>query len=310
MKLTKAIAAFITYVRDERKYAALTVTAYESDLHRLQFHVPMDTVLHVTSDTIKRWIAASSAEGNSPATLHRKIATVRTFGRWGVRVGLWTKSPAEDIEQIPKPKGLPRPFSDAEVAAVLALDLTPRETITRALLLYTGLRVSPICGIKVGDISFAPPTIRALVKGAKVQVIKLHPELVEALRSFVTKHTDGKAYTLILANSPRHHPHRRDVERMTQRWGERAAVPNCTPHRFRHYFATKLLQQTGNLRLVQRAMGHEDISSTALYTFVSDDEEAAAVAQLNFGTKSRAPYSDSVMSPGVRDESGLPASDG
>ena len=55
-------------------------------------------------------------------------------------------------------------------------------------MIYTGLRVSPICGIKVGDISFAPPTIRALVKGSKVQVIKMYPALVEPLKAFITQH--------------------------------------------------------------------------------------------------------------------------
>lgn len=283
MKLTKAIAAFIEEI--SRSKAPLTVTAYESDLNRFRFHVQMDTVLHVTPDAIRRWLAASSAEGNGMATLHRKIATMRTFGRWGVKRELWTTSPAESIEQIRRPKGLPRPFSDDEIASLLALELPPREDIARALLLYTGLRVSAVCGIKVGDVSFAPPAIRALVKGAKIQIIKMHPALVEMLKVFITRETDGKAYSFLLANSPRHHPRRRDVERMTTRWGARAGVPNCTPHRFRHSFATKLLRTTKDLRLVQRAMGHEDISSTAIYTLVTDEAEAAAIAMLSWDTK-------------------------
>jgi len=145
--------------------------------------------------------------------------------------------------------------------------------------IYTGLRVSPICGIKVGDISFAPPTIRALVKGSKVQA------LVEPLKAFITQHTDGRAHTLILANSPRHHPRRRDIERMTGRWGERAGVLNCTPHRFRHTFATKLIRAGVNPRVVKEALGHADFSSTMIYTLVTDEDEAKAIAQLSWEPK-------------------------
>jgi len=217
MKLSKSI----TYYLDELKLgkSPATVTAYESDLNRFRFYISMDTVLHVTPDAIRRFLAATSDAGISMATLHRRIATLRFFCRWGVKHGLWTTSPAESVEQVPKTKRLPRPFSDDEVAALLALELQPREALVRALLLYTGLRVTPICTLKIGDISLVPPTLRALVKGAKTQVVKLHPGLVELLRGFITQQTDGKAHTFLLAQHAGHHPHRRDVQRMTARWG-------------------------------------------------------------------------------------------
>lgn len=281
MKLSKAITLFIKDVELRRSRA--TATAYESDLTRFKFHVQLDTVLHVTPESIQRFLAASSAEGNGMATLHRKLATLRSFGRWGVKHGIWTRNPAETIDSIAKPKTLPRPFSDDEVASIMALVLEPREAIVRQLLLYTGLRVTPICTIKVGDVKWNPPTITALVKGAKHQVVKLHPELIEPLRKFIAEETDRKAHTFILATRDRH-PHRRDIERMTHRWGERAGVTDCTPHRFRHSFATRLLRTVGDLRLVQKAMGHEDISSTAIYTLVTDDNEADAIARLRWQT--------------------------
>ena len=281
MKLSKAITAYLDDLKLRKSPA--TVTAYESDLNRFRFYVSMDTVLHVTPEAIKRFLAATSDAGISMGTLHRRIATLRSFCRWGVTHGLWAASPAESVDQVPKPKRLPRPFSDDEVAALLALELQPREALVRALLLYTGLRVTPICTLKVGDISFVPPVLRALVKGAKTQVVKLHPGLIEQLRAYVTQHTDGKAHTFLLAQHAGHHPHRRDVQRMTARWGQRAGVLGCTPHRFRHSFATKLLRITKDLRVVQVAMGHEDIASTTIYTLVTDESEAAAIAKLDWG---------------------------
>ena len=126
-------------------------------------------------------------------------------------------------------------------------------------------------------------SIRALVKGAKVQVVKMHSGLAELVKAYAVAHTDLKGQTFLLAHYPGHHPHRRDIERMRARWGERAGVAGCTPHRFRHTFATRLLRATKNLRLVQTALAHEDISDTALYTLVVDDEEAGAIGELDFG---------------------------
>jgi len=102
--------------------------------------------------------------------------------------------------------------------------LQPREKVVRALLIYTGLRVSPLCSIKLGDISYAPPVIRVLVKGAKIQVVKMHGGLAELVKAYAVAHIDLKGQTFLLAHYPGHHPHRRDIERMTARWGERAGV--------------------------------------------------------------------------------------
>ena len=87
--------------------------------------------------------------------LHRKQACLRMFARSGLTLGLWTAHPTAALASIPKPKRVPRPFSDDEINALMALDLVPREKVVRALI-YTDLRVSPLCSTKLGDISYAP----------------------------------------------------------------------------------------------------------------------------------------------------------
>lgn len=86
---------------------------------------------------------------------------------------------------------------------------------SRALLIYTGLRVSPLCSIKLGDISYAPSAIRVLVKGSKIQVVKMHGGLAELMKAYAVANTDLKGQTFLLAYYPGHHSHRRDIERMT-----------------------------------------------------------------------------------------------
>ena len=106
------------------------------------------------------------------------------FAPFGLMHGLWSTDPTIAMASIPRPKRIPRPFSDDEINALMALDLTPREKVVRALLIYTGLRVSPLCSIKLGDISYAPPAIRVLVKGSKLQVVKMHGGLAELVKAY------------------------------------------------------------------------------------------------------------------------------
>lgn len=281
MRLSQAKTAFLDSMKGNKSKA--TIAAYDSDLTRFIGHLVANSVLSFTPDRVEAYFHTLAGEGLKRSTLHRKMAAIRMFARFGLVHGLWTADPTARLVRIPKPKRVPRPFSDDELAALMALELQPREKLIRALLIYTGLRVTPLCGIKIGDVDYLPPVIRAMVKGAKVQVVKMHPGLAELVKAYALAHTDRKAQTFLLARWPGHHPHRRDIERMTARWGSRAGVLICTPHRFRHSFATRLLRETKNLRLVQEALAHESVEDTALYTLVTNADEAAAIGGLDFG---------------------------
>jgi integrase/recombinase XerD len=176
------------------------------------------------------------------------------------------------------------------MAAVMALTLPAIETLVRALFYYTGLRVSPLCGLRVGDCSFAevrfedgtrfPGSVRSIGKGNKEIVIPLHPALKDVLFAWVVEHTDMQPGSWLLRQRTGRPYSRRMVEKMTARWGQRAGVPACVPHRFRHSFATDLLAQGVGIRVIQELLAHADIKSTMLYTKVSDPQMSAAILRL------------------------------
>jgi len=109
------------------------------------------------------------------------------FGRWGVRKGVWAANPMDAIRRPSKPEHLPRSFAPEEMRRIMVLELPPIERLVRTLLCYTGLRVIPICQIKVGDLSFDelrydngatfPGTIQTIGKGAKPLVTLMRPAL-------------------------------------------------------------------------------------------------------------------------------------
>lgn len=283
MRLQKAIELFIDELRATGKSEA-TCVSYESHLRRLAANARHDSVLAFTEELVKGHLLWGSSRDNLKiATLHVKQVCFRQFSKWGLKHDLWTRDPLVNLAMIRRPKSLPRPFSEAETRALMALELSSMQQVARALLFFTGLRVTPICGIKVGDISYEPPTIRAIVKGAKHQVIQLHPGLAAMLDAYTRAHTDLKPWRFVLSRTSGGPLRRRDIERWTHDWGLKAGVATCTPHRFRHSFATALLRETKDLRLVQEAMGHEDPKSTMLYTEVTGERVAEGIRRLPWG---------------------------
>jgi integrase/recombinase XerD len=100
------------------------------------------------------------------------------------------------------------------------------------------------------------------------------------VQSYVLAHTDLKGQSPLLARPNGRPLHRRTVERLTSVWGQRVDVPQCLPHRFRHTFATALLEAGVDIRLIKDALGHRDIGSTMVYTRVSDEALHRSVQRL------------------------------
>lgn len=282
MTLSKAIELFARELAVAGK-SKLTITGYESDLHRLARIAETDNVTSFNADLVRRHFHVLADEGKARSTIHRKQAAINQFAKWGLRRRLWSENPMEEFERIRRPKHLPRPFTHAEVTRLMALEISPLQNVVRAVLLYTGLRVTPICGITLGDINFDPPSIRALVKGAKVQVVPMHRTLKDIVYNYVLAHLDLRGHTFLLNRRAR--PlRRRAIERMTAVWGQEAGVANCVPHRFRHTFGTGLLEAGVDIRVIKEALGHEDISSTMVYTQVMPAAIGTAIEKLDWPT--------------------------
>jgi site-specific recombinase XerD len=242
-----------------------------------------DTILTFTRELVKDYFTWASSQGLKQSTLHRKMAAINEFAKWGVKQGLWSGNPMDAVDRVRRPKHTPRPFSADELKRLLELKLNPRDRALRAVLVMTGLRITPVCMLKVGDLSFDPPQIRAWVKGSKTQVIEMHPALKALLYDYVLVETDLKGQTFLFRNTKGRPLNRKSAEKVVAAWGAEAKVPTCLPHRFRHSFGTELLIKTKDLRLVQEALGHEDISSTAIYTKVTQERLREGIAQLDWG---------------------------
>lgn len=196
-----------------------------------------------------------------------------------------------DVPIVAYPKTLPRPFSPEERNALMALELPLIEIALRAVLYHTGLRDAAICAIRLRDLHGPealtdgrkiPARVRTVGKGNKESVKALHPKAWAAIEAYVERRAredrvpeaplfakrDGSAWTP------------RMIQQRVHAWGVAAKVDPCVPHRFRHTFATNLLEQTNDVRLVQEALDHASLATTQIYTLVVNSRLEAAMLDL------------------------------
>ena len=285
MRLSQAVEAFI---KARTPYLSVsTRRAYESALNLLvaQAHIDARNILSAfTPDLVRAFIERQAAKGMAQTTMHLRYTAIREFGRWGATMRYWERNPVDEVQPIRQPKTLPRPFTKEERTRLLELVLPPQEAALRALLFFTGRRVSELCTIRLRDVNLAPDLshggLRVRGKGGKDMVIPFGAEVVQALiayldgapltsRMFLFQLPSGKAW------------HRRAAEYRTRAWGRAANVPECTPHRFRHVYATMLLERGARIEQIQQLLGHASIATTMIYTRVAETTLLDAVLLLS-----------------------------
>lgn len=276
MRLSRAVNTFLDELALTK--SKNTVKGYANDLEQAKRHAKQDSTTAFNDAMVTAFMQAMvNAAANTRA---RRIGTLREFGKWGVRKGLWQSNPADDPKFSVKAQvSLPRPFTEEEVARLMGIALSSSlEKVTRALLYYTGMRVSPIANLLIGDIAFnpmrgasnvVPGSIRSVGKGNKRHLVPMAPELATVLQEYLSENP-GKAYDRVLRNEKGRPLQVRHIQRMCNDWGQAAQVSNCTPHRFRHTFATELLGRGAKLEVIQKLLGHANLTTTQVYAKVAD----------------------------------------
>lgn len=295
MRLSTAVAQFIDEAR-LRNLSPETIRAYQGDLGvlvALATVTAQDTVFAFTESLAREYLTALSKRNLSMATIARRRSSLNEFGKWGVKRRLWTTNPVDMLDiRIRRERNLPKPFATDERARLMALPLSGAEHMLRALLYWTGLRVTPICGIRLGDITSAPATlaggiempgtIRTIGKGRKTFVLGMHPKLKPILTDYILQyHPDLNPASFLLLQASGRPYTRLTAERRTREWGLRAQiVGTCTPHRFRHTFPTALLESGVDIRVIQVLMNHASLSTTAIYTQVVNKQAFEGLLKL------------------------------
>jgi integrase/recombinase XerD len=234
----------------------------------------------VTTEELERWIAELRAAGLSPATIARRVASLRSFFRHLVLIGAVTENPAAELHLPKRVRRLPRTLSPGEAERLIdaAGGTTPRALRDRALveLLYgAGLRVSEAVGLDRAAVDLDQRLVRTIGKGNKERVVPIGRQAVDALRRYLSRgrpYLDRRHRPELFLNAQGGALTRAGAFLILRRLAEKAGLEpeRVHPHLLRHSFATHLLEGGADLRSVQEMLGHADLSTTELYTHVTD----------------------------------------
>ena len=280
---------FLSWLSSERGRARNTLTAYRRDLTGYVSWLTErgSDLAGVDEAALLELVAERRARGAAPSSVARQLAAIRMLHRYLATEQLRRDDPTVGLEGVRVPAGLPKPLTEEQVGSLLDAvtggdPLQRRDRALLELLYATGARISEAVGLSAGDIDFDARLVRLYGKGARERIVPFGRSAAVALDDWFSP--GGRA-----ALVPRQWRRRSDAEAVflntrggrlsrqaawlvVKKYGERAGLGSAlSPHVLRHTCATHLLNHGADLRIVQEMLGHASISTTQVYTKVSQE---------------------------------------
>jgi integrase/recombinase XerC len=281
-----AIARFLQYLRVERNASDLTIKSYREDLTALALYQAearggkAPPPGQITAADLRSYVAALHEAGYARTTIARRMASMRSFFRFGQREGWCTANPAKPLRTPRKSRNLPHFLSAEDIGRLLQAP-SPDDAMglrDRAILetLYSaGLRVSELAGLNQSDLDFAAGVLRVRGKGRRERLAPIGSYAIRALnrwlavRKLSPREPQG-ALAPVFVNRFGQRLTTRSVGRMLEKYLRQTGLDRrTTPHTLRHSFATHLLDHGADIRSVQELLGHKSLVTTQIYTHVS-----------------------------------------
>ncbi len=267
------ISQYLEYLELEKGLSANTIDAYRRDLYDFGSRLSGKDIQSIGRNDINSYVRILKERNLAPTSIIRKVASLRGFFRWAYAMNIITKNPASTLEQPKVPQRLPKVITLKEVEEMLHSGLNPLEQVMMELLYSCGLRVSELVNLKTSDIDISSKYVRCFGKGSKERVIPMGEAAVRVLREYYPeRELILKKFNLntkkLLINEHGRFINRQDIYTFIHNRGK-LIHKNISPHTLRHSFATHLLENGADLRVVQELLGHSDVSTTQLYTHIS-----------------------------------------
>jgi integrase/recombinase XerD len=272
---------FLRYLRVERGLSPNTLEAYERDLKKLMKFAASRgrELVTIERSDVLAFIKELREGGLEPQSLARTLVTVRNLYKFLILDGHIHHDPTVNVETPRAWQTLPKFLTKEEVERLLeepdvTTDEGLRDRAMTELLYASGLRVSEMVSLKLSDVDFDAGLVTCLGKGSKERRVPVGRSAIEWLRRYLParRRMAGDRDVEHLFVTQRATPVTRQMYwRRLVEYGDRARLGRITPHMLRHTFATHLLEHGADLRSVQMMLGHGDISTTQIYTHVTNE---------------------------------------
>lgn len=276
-QLAQVLSEYLAFLQIEKGLAENSVRAYRSDLHQFQVYLEKHDLdwSELTTDQVEGYLATLAEQSPAARTRARKVASLRSFYQYLLAEQKIEQDPCAYLPSPKLPKTLPQILTEKEILALLeapTLDKPSgyRDRAMFEVLYGSGLRVSELVGLNVGDID-KMGFVRCLGKGGKERIVPLGSHALTAVFKYI-EHARPKLQrnhrqTALFLNTRGARLTRQGFWKIIRQWAKRAGIKkSISPHIIRHSFATHLLRHGADLRSVQEMLGHVDLTTTQIYT--------------------------------------------
>lgn len=265
------------YLKYERAYSDNTVGAYMNDLNKYEEFLKKDILESDTEDLEKYLKYIKNLEST---TVAHKITSIKSYFNYNIKRGIVSVNPADKVSRPKLTKHLPEYLTEEEVGKLLDVEVKStydyRNKTILELLYSSGIRISELVNIKTPNYDSEECLIRIMGKGSKERIVPLGDYAVNIMNDYMNnyrplinkKHTD-----YVFINNRGDKISRQFIFKVIKKEALKKGIKkDISPHTLRHTFATHLLKNGADLRIIQELLGHENISTTQIYTHVTNNK--------------------------------------
>lgn len=276
--LAHDIAEFLQYQHDVRAVSAHTLSGYGRDLQHFAAFCsqrPCATAADVTEADVRHWVASLHRRGQSPRSIQRALSALRSLYRYLAERQPGLGNPAVSVRAPKSGKRLPKSIDADQISALFIPGdddpLSLRDVAMAELFYSSGLRLSELVSVNIGDIDRSERIITVIGKGRKTRAVPVGRAALAAIDAWLTaRPIAGESMQRdapLFVSQRGQRISTRSVQLRLKQLAQRAGLPgDLHPHMLRHSFASHLLESSGDLRAVQELLGHADIATTQIYT--------------------------------------------
>jgi site-specific recombinase XerD len=278
MKIENLINSYLNNILNIKRYSLQTVKAYKTDLNQfLEFYIENNksNSKNLSERFIKRYLMHLSDSGIDKRSISRKLSAVRGLFKFAYQNQLIDFNPSVYVKNPKSNKKLPEVTTTESILKIynLAEEAEDNPDLVKIIfeLLYgCALRVSELCSLNYGDIDLKSKTLRVKGKGSKVRIVPIGDKSIEIIKKYLQKNDYLNNHDPLIKTRGGKRIYPRLVQRLTNKYLTKVSdIKKKSPHVLRHSAATHMLDNGADLRAVKEILGHENLSTTQIYTHVS-----------------------------------------
>ncbi len=271
---------YLDYLKYECKYANNTIDSYKYELKEYQIYFKNHNLLNINTDELKDYIRKTT-KNNKTTSISHKITVIKSFYNFLLNDELISKNPCMSLKMPKKDKLLPIYLTIEEINKLLDIKLDNlynyRDKAILELLYATGIRISELVKLKISNIDFKEDLIRVMGKGSKERIIPITDEAKSYLDKYIYDYRPimikNNNTEYVFVNRYGKPLSRQSVFKFIKlECLKKSIKKDISPHTIRHTFATHLLQNGADLRVIQELLGHSDITTTQIYAHLINEQ--------------------------------------